>query len=108
MKIARHGVAMLTWTVFIEGIGRYERLFKPNLFAQFVERVPMVKGRLDQMRRRLPDTDGSFGRRHVMRERALSGYRHAASFLNAIGIINTRPAGEFPYWRGTRRLNGCF
>lgn len=51
MKIARHGVAMLTRTVFIESVGRYERLFKPNppsSFAQFVERVPMVKGRVDK------------------------------------------------------------
>jgi hypothetical protein len=51
MKIARRGVAMLTRTVFIESIGRYESLFHPNppsAFAQFVERVPMVKGRLDK------------------------------------------------------------
>jgi hypothetical protein len=50
-KIARHGVAMLTRTVFIESVGRYERLFNlnpPSVFAQFVERVPMVKGRLDK------------------------------------------------------------
>jgi hypothetical protein len=51
LKIARRGVAMLTRTVFIESVGRYESLFKPNppsVFAQFVERVPMVKGRLDK------------------------------------------------------------
>jgi hypothetical protein len=51
MKIARHGVAMLTRTVFIESVGRYERLFKsspPSRFAQFTERVPMVKGRVDK------------------------------------------------------------
>jgi len=51
MKIARHGVAMLTRTVFIESVGRYERLFRlnpPSRFAQFTERVPMVKGRLDK------------------------------------------------------------
>jgi hypothetical protein len=51
MKIARHGVAMLTRTVFIESVGRYERLFMPNppsAFAQFTERVPMVKGRIDK------------------------------------------------------------
>lgn len=51
MRIARHGLAMLTRTVFIESVGRYERLFKPNpptRFAQFTERVPMVKGRVDQ------------------------------------------------------------
>lgn len=51
MKIARHGVAMLSRTVFIESVGRYERIFKPNpptRFAQFTERVPMVKGRIDK------------------------------------------------------------
>jgi hypothetical protein len=51
LKIARHGIAMLTRTVFIESVGRYEGLFKPNpptAFAQFTERVPMVKGRIDK------------------------------------------------------------
>ena len=51
MNIARHGIAMLTRTVFIESVGRYERLFKlnpPTRFAQFTERVPMVKGRVDK------------------------------------------------------------
>lgn len=51
LKIARHGVAMLARTVFIESVGRYERLFNqtpPSAFAQFVERVPMVKGRIDK------------------------------------------------------------
>ena len=51
LKIARCGVAMLARTVFIESVGRFDRLFEPNppsVFAQFVERVPMVKGRLDK------------------------------------------------------------
>src|SRR6476620_10037158 len=51
MRIARHGVAMLSRTVFIESVGRYERLFKsnpPSRVAQFTERVPMVKGRIDK------------------------------------------------------------
>lgn len=50
-RVARVGVALLTRTVFIESIGRYERLFSkypPEQFAQFTERVPMVKGRLDK------------------------------------------------------------
>lgn len=48
--VARQGVAMLVRTVFLESVGRYNRLFlsdPPSVFAQFVERVPMVKGRLD-------------------------------------------------------------
>lgn len=51
LDIARVGVAMLVRTVFIESVGRYERLFTqhpPYAFAQYVERVPMVKGRLDK------------------------------------------------------------
>lgn len=51
LEIARVGVAMLTRTVFIESVGRYERLFTvipPTRVAQFTERVPMVKGRVDK------------------------------------------------------------
>lgn len=51
LEIATHGVAMLVRTSFVESIGRYERLFKnnpPAIVAQYVERVPMVKGRLDR------------------------------------------------------------
>ena len=50
LKIASSGVAILARTVFIESIGRYDRLFSktpPTQIAQFCERVPMVKGRLD-------------------------------------------------------------
>jgi hypothetical protein len=49
--IAREGVAILARTVFIESVGRYEALFKnrpPTKYAQFTERVPMIKGRLDK------------------------------------------------------------
>lgn len=49
--VARVGVAVLVRTVFIESSGRYRALFEktpPSRFAQFVERVPMVKGRLDR------------------------------------------------------------
>lgn len=51
LTVARRGVAMLARTVFLESVGRYEGLFSrrpPTQFAQFVERVPMVKGRLDR------------------------------------------------------------
>ena len=51
LNVARVGVAMLVRTVFIESVGRYERLFRdrpPTVFAQFTERVPMVRGRLDK------------------------------------------------------------
>jgi hypothetical protein len=44
------GTAMLVRTSFLEGVGRYENLFKrqpPSFVAQFAERVPMVKGRID-------------------------------------------------------------
>jgi len=48
---ARIGCAFLVRTTFVESVGRYQRLFKntpPTKVAQFVERVPMVKGRLDR------------------------------------------------------------
>jgi hypothetical protein len=50
IKVARRGVAILARTVFLESVGRYNSIYKtspPTKFAQFVERVPMVKGRLD-------------------------------------------------------------
>jgi len=51
LRVARRGVAILARTVFLESSGRYEAIFRdmpPGKFAQFVERVPMVKGRLDE------------------------------------------------------------
>lgn len=50
LDIARRGVAILARSVFLESVGRYRGIFRecpPSKFAQFVERVPMVKGRLD-------------------------------------------------------------
>ena len=50
MNIARKGIAILARTVFLESVGRYDAIYStspPTKFAQFVERVPMVKGRLD-------------------------------------------------------------
>lgn len=48
LSIAKRGVAMLVRTAFLEGEERQELLFGPNppaLIAQYVERVPMHKGR---------------------------------------------------------------
>ena len=50
LRVARLGVAILARTVFLESVGRYSAIFHdtpPSKFAQFVERVPMIKGRLD-------------------------------------------------------------
>ena len=50
LGLAKVGVAMLVRTSFLESRGRYERLFRPtppSIVAQFVERVPMLEGRLD-------------------------------------------------------------
>lgn len=50
LVVARKGVAILARTVFLESVGRYESIFSvtpPTKFAQFSERVPMVKGRVD-------------------------------------------------------------
>jgi len=51
LLIAKKGVAVIVRTTFLESIGRYERIYSktpPTKVAQFVERVPMVKGRLDK------------------------------------------------------------
>lgn len=48
LRLARRGVAMLVRTAFLEGDERYRHLFSrtpPTVYAQFVERVPMHRGR---------------------------------------------------------------
>jgi hypothetical protein len=50
LELACTGVAMLVRTQWIEGVGRYKKLFRdrpPTVYAPFAERVPMVKGRWD-------------------------------------------------------------
>lgn len=50
LMVARDGVAILARTVFLESVGRYQSIFRdqpPSVFAQFTERVPMVKGMVD-------------------------------------------------------------
>lgn len=51
MKTARVGFALLCRTAAIETVDRFEKLWKAQqghlLFAQYVERVPMVEGRCD-------------------------------------------------------------
>jgi hypothetical protein len=50
LELASKGVAILVRTQWIEGAGRYEKLFRdrpPTVYAPFAERVPMVKGRWD-------------------------------------------------------------
>lgn len=51
LETAEAGVAVLVRTAFLEGNERYNELFNkypPSIIAQFVERVPMVRGRLDK------------------------------------------------------------
>ena len=51
IKVSRVGVAMLVRTVFVEGIKRYNNLYSfnpPFRVAQFSERVPMIKGRVNK------------------------------------------------------------
>lgn len=50
LQHARHGVAFLVRTAFLEGIGRHKDLFSkhpPAAILQFTERVPMFSGRVD-------------------------------------------------------------
>lgn len=51
MPVTRLGVALLVRTAFLEGGKRHHDLFsrhEPSDILQFVERVPMLKGRLDR------------------------------------------------------------
>jgi len=50
IEIAKRGIAVLVRTAFLESADRYAKLFSvstPTDILQFVERVPMFKGRLD-------------------------------------------------------------
>lgn len=49
LEITTVGVAIFARTAFLEGVERYRTLFKPcppSLVATFVERVPLLKGRV--------------------------------------------------------------
>ncbi|CAO3447894.1 hypothetical protein [Azospirillum argentinense] len=50
LDVATDGVALLVRTAFLEGVerSRFFAEFPPAVVAQFAERVPMVKGRLDR------------------------------------------------------------
>lgn len=51
LDVALEGVALLVRTSWLEGIGRYERLFSrtpPTLISQFTERLPMLRGRVEK------------------------------------------------------------
>jgi hypothetical protein len=51
LEIAEVGVALLVRTAFLESATRYDSLFSktpPHYILQFVERLPMVKGRVDE------------------------------------------------------------
>lgn len=51
LAVSRVGCAMLVRSSFLEGVGRYRRLYSvrpPTITAIFVERLPLVKGRVDR------------------------------------------------------------
>jgi hypothetical protein len=48
LGFVKQGVAVLVRGAFLEGVGRYQEIYKhspPAIIAQFAERVPMIKGR---------------------------------------------------------------
>ncbi len=50
LDVASVGIAVVVRTSFLEGIDRYETLFRdnpPTIVAPFVERIPMFRGRID-------------------------------------------------------------
>lgn len=52
LQIARRGVAFFGRIQLLETVGRYERIWQPHrgrvTYAQYVERVPLVRGRIEQ------------------------------------------------------------
>ncbi len=53
LQFAQRGVAMFVRAQFLEGIGRYRKLYSRNrpTVAYYAERVPLVKGRVDRKAR---------------------------------------------------------
>ena len=84
---------MLTRTVFIESVGRYERLFKvnpPSRFAQFTERVPMVKGRVDKKASTATGYAWLVWEKDRLGDQSYFGYRPAEKRLNVLTTISKR------------------
>lgn len=51
LEVSNKGVAVLVRSAFLEGVKRFEELYTktpPTIVAQFVERVPMVKGKMSK------------------------------------------------------------
>ena len=79
-RVAKRGIAILARTVFLESSGRYNAIFRekpPTKFAQFVERVPMVKGRLDSKATTATGYAWLVGRKKTLASRGSCGFRHA-------------------------------
>jgi hypothetical protein len=82
LDLAGEGVAMLVRTQWIEGVGRYEKLFRdrpPVLYAPFVERVPMARGDGTPMPLPPPATLGLCGARILRACRVSTGFRQVAA-----------------------------
>jgi hypothetical protein len=98
LELASTGVAMLVRTQWIEGIGRYEKLFRdrpPTVYAPFVERVPWSRAAgtpTPRPQRRMRGLCGAepAARRH----RGSSGYRRAVELLLLMRmIVSALPPG---------------
>jgi hypothetical protein len=88
-RVARKGVAILARTVFLESVGRYETIYTktpPTKFAQFVERVPMIKGRLDIKATTATSYAWFVWKSRRAKNRALCGYLPAVETLNERAI----------------------
>lgn len=84
MSWARVGVALLTRSSIMETKGRYEGLFKtcaPNRIMQYVERVPMVKGRYD------PDASTATAYMWLIWERGESGKWGTSVGNTRLGLV---------------------
>ena len=84
LDVSRHGVAMLVRTVFLESVGRYNRLFSqcpPSIFAQFVEEYQWSKGASIRRRRPPPATLGWCGIIEPQKKPRLFGFHRVGVYL---------------------------
>ena len=74
---ARVGAAMFARTSFVEGEGRYRRLFNltpPTMVAHFVERVVVVKGRILDPDVKIPVLNGATGKTVLKKPSSATSY----------------------------------
>ena len=102
LRVARCGVAIFERTVFLEGVHRYQLLFQnnpPTTVSPFVERVPIVKGRLDKSAATATSYAWMVWKSATTARPSCRGYRPAESPLNDLKTTFCRCCGDARRWR---------